>query len=121
MSTLLEALKEWGCDVDGAMERLMGDEGLYQTCLHSVMEDKNFAGLCDALNQRKVEQAFEYAHTLKGVLANMGLTPMYDTVVQIVEPLRKGNDENLLPVCEELLQEKEKLGKLLETYDAGNR
>jgi len=45
----------------------------------------------------------------------MGLTPMYDIVVRIVEPLRAGSDEDLLPVCEELLQAKEKLGSLLET------
>ena len=42
MSTLLEELKSWGCDVDGAMERFIDDEGLYRTCLDSVMADKNF-------------------------------------------------------------------------------
>lgn len=114
MSTLLDALREWGCDVDGALERFMGDETLYQACLHSVMEDKNFDGLLEMLNQRDVKQAFEHAHTLKGVLANMGLTPMYDIVVRLVEPLRVGNDENLLPVCGELFAAKEKLGMLLE-------
>jgi len=58
MSTLMEALRVWGCDVDGAMERFMGDEGLYHTCLHSVMADQNFAGLKDALNDRDVKRAF---------------------------------------------------------------
>ena len=44
----------------------------------------------------------------------MGLTPMYDIVVRIVEPLRAGSDENLLPVCDELIQSKKMLGKLIE-------
>ena len=114
MSTLLEELKSWGCDVDGAMERFIDDEGLYRTCLDSVMADKNFEGLLDALNRHDVSAAFEYAHTLKGVLSSMGLTPMYDIVVRIVEPLRAGSDENLLPVCDELIQAKKMLGKLIE-------
>ena len=36
--------------------------------------------------------AFEAAHTLKGVTGNMGLTPLYDAVCTIVEPLRTGED-----------------------------
>lgn len=114
MSTLLDELKDWGCDVDGAMERFMGDEELYRICLHSVLSDKSFGGLCEALQRNDVDEAFDHAHTLKGVLANMGLTPMFDITVRIVEPLRAGNSENLLPVCEELMQAKDRLGKLLE-------
>lgn len=114
MSTLLEELKSWGCDVDGAMERFINDEGLYRMCLGSVMEDKNFDGLLEALHQHNIKTAFEHAHTLKGVLANMGLTPMYDIIVRIVEPLRAGSDENLLAICDELMQSKRKLGSLLE-------
>lgn len=114
MSALLDELKSWGCDVDGAMERFIDDEELYCMCLGSVMEDENFGGLRTALLQHDVKNAFEHAHTLKGVLANMGLTPMYDIIVQIVEPLRAGSDENLLPILDELMQAKEKLGRLLE-------
>lgn len=115
MSTLLEALKDWNCDVDGAMERFMGDEELYRTCLNAVLSDKSFAGLGAALEEKEVKEAFDHAHTLKGVLANMGLTPMYDITVRIVEPLRNGSMEQLLPVYEELMEAKKHLGKLMET------
>lgn len=115
MSTLLEVLKDWKCDVDGAMERFMGDEELYRTCLNAVLVDKSFAGLGAALEEGAVKEAFDHAHTLKGVLANMGLTPMYDITVRIVEPLRNGDSEQLLPVYEELMEAKEYLGKLIET------
>ena len=39
--------------------------------------------------------AFEAAHTLKGVTGNMGLTPLYDAVCTIVEPLRTGRTGGL--------------------------
>lgn len=113
MSTLLNSLKEWGCDVDGALERFVGDEELYVTCLNTVLTDNAFAGLGDALEKGEIQEAFDYAHTLKGVLANMGLTPMFDVSVRIVEPLRAGNGENLMPAYEELLQAKDKLAALV--------
>lgn len=113
MSTLLDSLKAWGCDVDGALERFVGDGELYVTCLNTVLTDKAFAGLGDALGKGDIQEAFDHAHTLKGVLANMGLTPMFDIAVRIVEPLRAGNGENLMPIYDELLQAKNKLEAMI--------
>lgn len=110
---LLEELKKWGCDIEGALERFVGDEELYKACLYTVLDDKAFIGLGDALRANQVKEAFDYAHTLKGVLANMGLTPMFDITVRLVEPLRIGNSDELFPVYEELLQAKEVLAQIL--------
>lgn len=41
------------------------------------------------MKARDYTAAFEAAHTLKGVVGNMGLTPLYQAVCEIVEPLRK--------------------------------
>lgn len=111
---LLEQLKNWGCDVDGALERFVGDEELYQACLHTVLTDPAFEGLGEALRGQRGKEAFDFAHSLKGVLGNMGLTPMYAIIVRLVEPLRAGSLENLLPVYEELLQAKEVLAAMVE-------
>lgn len=110
---LLEELKNWGCDIDGALERFVGDEELYKTCLYTVLDDKAFSGLGEALYAGQVKEAFDYAHTLKGVLANMGLTPMYDITVRIVEPLRTGDAEGLFALYEELLQAKSVLAAMV--------
>lgn len=110
---LLEELRNWGCDIDGALERFVGDEELYKTCLYTVLDDKSFGGLGEALEAGQVREAFDYAHTLKGVLANMGLTPMYDITVRIVEPLRTGDTEGLPALYEELLQAKSVLAAMV--------
>ena len=114
MTTVLTKLKNWGCDVDGAMERFMGDEELYASCLQAVVNDKAYGALYDALMENNCQKAFDSAHTLKGVLANMGLTPMYQIVVEIVEPLRAGNMENLLPKYEILVGANEQLRSIIE-------
>lgn len=117
MDTLLDGLKAWGCDVDGAMERFMGDEALYRSCLDAILTDKAFDGLGVALQDGAGRKAFEYAHTLKGVLANLGLTPMFDIAVRLVEPLRAEQSEDLFPVFEELQQARGYLASLLNLAD----
>ena len=75
--------------------------------------DQNFELLPEALRAGEMGRAFECAHTLKGMLANMGLIPLYDIVVRIVEPLRAGEPAELLPVCDELLAARDRLNTLL--------
>lgn len=111
---LLQNLQNWGCDIDGAMERFLEEKELYRNCLETVVEDKAFGELKEALEEGNVKDAFEASHTLKGVLANLGLTPMYETCVKIVEPLRKGESAGVYSFYEELIQKNCFLKKLLE-------
>ena len=68
--------------------------------------DPAFAGLGEALAAKDVDTAFRHAHTLKGLIANMGLTPLYDLAVQIVEPLRAGQcQEELSGLYQRLMDE----------------
>lgn len=113
MGALLDGLREWGCDVDGAMERFMEDEELYVSCLNTILTDEAFTGLGSALQTGESRKAFEYAHTLKGVLANLGLTPMFDITVRIVEPLRAERDEDLIPAYGELMEARAYLASLI--------
>lgn len=114
MNTVIQNLYTWGCDIDGAMRRFLDDEDLYMTCLDTVLADENFENLGKALKENNVKTAFDTSHTLKGVLANMGLTPLLDEVVKIVEPLRFDTCDcaSLLPVYDLLMEKKEKLKEL---------
>lgn len=113
MEMIFQALEEWGCDVEGALDRFLDDKELYVTCLQTVISDGNFAKLGAALDEQNVSQAFDYAHTLKGVFANLGLSPMFAIVETIVEPLRVGCSSNLEEPYENLLASNEKLKDIL--------
>lgn len=114
MEAIFEELELWGCDIDGAMGRFLDDKELYLTCLDTVITDKAFGTLGVALAEKNVSGAFDSAHTLKGVFANMGLTPMFRIVECIVEPLREGMIEDLLPDYHRLLEANEYLKDILE-------
>lgn len=81
----------YGADYDATMERFMKNETLYLRLLDMLFQDTNLQKLGDALDAGDLKSAFEAAHTLKGVVGNMGLTPLYNAVCALVEPLRAGN------------------------------
>ncbi len=113
MDKRIEMLRDWGCDINGAMERMLGDEKFYIDCLQAIPSDRNFTDLTEALVNQNTKLAFNSAHTLKGVLINLGLTPMYQKAVEIVEPLRNGESKGLLQKNTELLQMRDELAVIL--------
>ena len=113
MNETLDKLKNYGCDIDGALVRTLGDGGFLLSCIKATLEEPEFKKLGDALKKQDVVEAFEYAHALKGVVANVGLTPLYDRLVRIVEPLRLGKAQGLEIEYDALIKEKGKIEKLL--------
>lgn len=103
MNKVLHELDAWGCDVQVALARMLNDEDFYIECLNDVVGDSCFVQLGIALKEEDTQGAFDAAHTLKGVLVNTGLTPMFIKIEEIVEPLRKGQIENLMGKYEELI------------------
>lgn len=91
----LDKLRSMGVDIDDAMERLMGNEQLYIKLVGTLLNDENFDMLYDALKDNDAKKAFHCAHTIKGITANMGFTPLYDLSVKIVEPLRSFNNSGI--------------------------
>lgn len=98
MSTLIDKLKAFGCtddDLRKAVERFLNSEAFYERCLGKYLNDKSFAelGKCLESNVLVAREIFEPAHNLKGVTANMGITPILDEVNIIVEAVREDEDE----------------------------
>lgn len=102
---IINKLKEYGCEIDEAMPRFGNNSEFYCTLLAMVPEDEAFLNLEKALNSKNIKEAFEQAHTLKGVLGNMGLTPMYNKTILIVEPLRQGKLDNVETNFKELMHD----------------
>ncbi|MEG0330221.1 MAG: Hpt domain-containing protein [Longicatena sp.] len=109
MKELLLKLKAYGADVDGAMERFLEDIELYQSCFNTYLEDEAFVKLGEALNKQEYDRAFEYAHTLKGITGNMGLTPLYQVICSMVEDLRIHKNDQLVLYYTEIMKQLELL------------
>lgn len=90
MEQIWNRLVGWGIDAPTTLERMCGDKVFYQECLVSFVHDENFALLQEAIDAENVCQAFDTAHTLKGVAANLGLRPFVTVIAPFVEELRHG-------------------------------
>ncbi|MEG0894395.1 MAG: Hpt domain-containing protein, partial [Oscillospiraceae bacterium] len=76
MNNFNKKLIEYGVPFTEVMERFVNDEELYCSCFQSFLEDSSFVALSTAIQLKDYNMAFEYAHTLKGVAGNLGLTPL---------------------------------------------
>lgn len=85
-----KALEEMGADVPGALDRFMDNAKLYKNFLRKFPKDGSFSGLMANLSEDNVKDAFYFAHTLKGVAANLGFVNLTDVLYPVVEDLRAG-------------------------------
>ena len=83
MGGFREMFEAYGADYHSTMARFMGNEAMYMKFLDMLFKDDN-------LEKLVYEEALSAAHTLKGVVGNMGRTPLFHAVCAVVEPLRAG-------------------------------
>ena len=110
----IEKLNEFGANTNEALERCMNNEAFYLMLVEKELKDDSLERLDAALKEGNLDSGFEIAHSLKGVLANLSLTPLYDVVVEITELLRSRTDTDYSPYMEKAFALKNKLLELSE-------
>lgn len=112
MSMILDELSKFGVNIKTTLERFSGNEDLYKKCLILLVEDENFEGLGKSLKEKNYDQAFICAHTLKGIVGNMGFEKLYELICNIVEPLRAKDFSNLDEKYKAVMDEYKKIVQL---------
>lgn len=90
MCDIREKLIAKGVPYQEVMERFVNDEGFYFDFLHQFTQDEYIDVLAQALTEKDAENAFKAAHTLKGLMGNLGLIFLVEDISPLVEILRKG-------------------------------
>ena len=109
----IDALREWGADVDAGMKRCLNNEGFYLKMVTRAAPDPSFDGLKAAVEAGDLERGFELAHALKGVTANLELTPICRPVTEITELLRARTQADYAPLLDEIIAGRDKLLAML--------
>ena len=84
----IEKLRQYGANVDEGLQRCVNNEQLYLTLVNRFLDQNTFPDLKDAILAHDLEKAFHIAHSLKGVIGNLSLSPLYDVIYQMTELLR---------------------------------
>lgn len=80
-------------ELDSAKERFMENEELYKSFLFELPQRDLHAQLKAAVRSGDVEEAFQIAHKMKGIIQNLSLNLLGKEIEEKVEVLRRG--ENL--------------------------
>ena len=108
----IDSLKAFGANVDEGLERCMGMEDFYLEMVELGISDERFDNLGGFLKAGDLDEAFEQVHALKGVIGNLALTPLYETINEITEHLRARENMDYSPLYEKLLSQRNELKNL---------
>ena len=112
----LDALKELGADTEDGLKRCMGNEDFYLKLVEMALKDDSYERLRTSIENGNLDEAFERAHALKGVLGNVSLVSPAAPVIEITEDLRARKEMDYTPYLERIFTE---LGKLRALLDQG--
>ena len=105
----IETLEEYGVNTKEGLARCMNKENFYFRMLKMGLGSDQFEKLGAALEDNKLDEAFEAAHALKGVLGNLALTPIYNPLAEMTELLRAGKSADYVEMYKPILETRNKL------------
>ena len=108
----LEKLRDYGADVDDGLARCMNMEAFYLDLVKSTLTDKKLEDLEIALSAKDLDAAFEAAHAMKGMYANLSITPILKPVLEMTELLRARTDTDYSDLLNEAKKQFDLLSEL---------
>ena len=108
----VDALRNFGAHVDEGIARCMGKEDFYLMLVGRALDEKKLTVLEKQLGEKDIDGAFETAHALKGMYANLSLDPLTKPVSEMTELLRSRTDTDYTQLLEEAKAQFEKLSAL---------
>ncbi|MCR4814403.1 MAG: EAL domain-containing protein [Lachnospiraceae bacterium] len=87
---------------EDGVKRCAGNEAFYLKLVPKALEEGKYTELANQIGEKNFEAAFETAHALKGVLANLSITPLYDVICEITELLRNRQDVDYSALLEKM-------------------
>lgn len=105
----IESLKAAGANVEEGLARCLNKEDFYLKMVNMGLTNQNFQLLGTAIEAKDFDRAFELCHSLKGVIGNLSLTPLYDLICQLTEMLRSKTDADCTGLYSQIMTMQEKL------------
>lgn len=102
MDKIIVNLSANGCNIEEALNRLLQDRSLYYKFLCDFKKDENFYLLKNALINGEMDSSILYAHTLKGLCANLGFEKIMILTVELLNILKSKSNKKYMDVFNEI-------------------
>ena len=110
----IEALKALGANTEEGLGRCLNNEEFYLRLVKMAISDQTLEQLKDALDRNDLDEAFEKAHALKGVLGNVSLTNVLEPILEITEDLRARTEKDYTAQIDQIMEEAGKVRALID-------
>ncbi|MBD5539000.1 MAG: Hpt domain-containing protein [Desulfovibrio sp.] len=108
-ATRKERLKAAGINVDGALERFMGNEAMLERFLGRFLEEKSYAALAGAVAADDAAGAAAAVHTLKSVCGSLGCDRMQQLALAQEAKMRADDWPGAKAMMPELAEEYDRI------------
>ncbi len=106
---LTAKLAPYGIDYVDAMDRMGGDEAIYKKLAMKYLNNTNYVDLVAAMEAKNYDDAYEAAHTLKGVSGNLSFTDLFKIAAAISNALYQGEYQAAEGMMADVKKEHEKV------------
>lgn len=96
MNDIMDQLRDLDIEVDEALERLSGDEKLYVKLLNTFFDGEPLKGLKASFTSKNPSDEYRLAHNMKGSSLNLGLLPIADLAIEMLQLLRDHKEEEAI-------------------------
>ncbi len=111
----IDSLRRFGANTEEGLSRCMDNEDFYLRLVNMALDDAGYDKLASAIESGDRKTAFEAAHSLKGSLGNLALTPIYAPVAELTELLRGEQDTDYKALLDQILLQRDALLALRES------
>ena len=111
--SVLENLKNIGCNTKEGLERCLNKEDFYIKLLKMAVSENKVYELKDSIITKDYDKAFAISHTLKGVYANLAITPLFNLLYNITEDLKIKKDKDYTNELNEIISLFEEVKKII--------
>ena len=111
--SVLENLKNIGCNTKEGLERCLNKEDFYIKLLKMAVSENKVYELKDSIITKDYDKAFAISHTLKGVYANLAITPLFNLLYNITEDLRIKKDKDYTNELNDIISLFEEVKKII--------
>lgn len=114
---LIEDLALLGADTDDGLTRCMGNSALYERMLKKLPKVVAEAPVMPYVESGDLDMALTNAHTLKGVVGNLSLMPLYNNYTEIVNLFRDAKPEKATELLAETLKIQQSFVDCIKKYE----
>ena len=110
---IIKKLNDYGCNTKEGLERCLNNKDFYIKLLKMAVSDNKVYELKDFIDIKDYDNAFSISHSLKGVYANLSITPLYNLFYTLTEELRNKTCKDYTDEINEIINLFEKIKKII--------